>query len=264
MRYAVHIGLNQVNPQAYNGWDGELTGAVNDANIMEKLIGAAARVKLLNANATIKNVKSAVKDFVTQAIRDYSMTGITNELYITYSGHGAQVPDRNHDEVDGHDETWCLYDGMITDDAIRLMLTQFITHEKIKIYIFSDSCHSGTIAKVAFGLASDLEPYKRPKMMPANISHEGITVITDRNVSSIRRLTNSTGVNIMTLSGCQDAEVSYDLGEHGAFTQAIMKCEKPGMTYMELLVAVRDALKGMQTPKLTYSGGRSIIYRNIF
>ena len=31
---SIHLGLNGVNSQAYNGWDGALSGCVNDAQSM--------------------------------------------------------------------------------------------------------------------------------------------------------------------------------------------------------------------------------------
>ena len=66
-------------------------------------------------------------------------------FWITYSGHGSQVPDQNGDESDGLDETWCLYDCQILDDTLFDLWSRF--KEGVRIVIFSDSCHSGTIAR---------------------------------------------------------------------------------------------------------------------
>ena len=34
---SLHIGLNHVDPNAYNGWGGELAGCINDANAMKAI-----------------------------------------------------------------------------------------------------------------------------------------------------------------------------------------------------------------------------------
>lgn len=263
MKYAIHIGLNKVDPKAYNGWEGVLHGSINDAITMRQLIQAPGRVNLHNENATIKNYLSSVGDFINLALTEYNRSGAVSELYITYSGHGGQVPDHNKEELDKKDETWCLYDGMITDDALHASLTRLITHEKIKIYLFSDSCHSGTIAKGVLGLTAQNSDQPIIKAMPGDISQTGIKVLTDKH-PSLRSYPGGSGCNILSLSACQDEEYAMEERQSGAFTSAIMRAHKEGMNYLELLVAIREILRGKQTPKLTYSGGREIIYKKIF
>ena len=34
---SIHFGLNHVDPGAYNGWDGELAGCINDARDMQAM-----------------------------------------------------------------------------------------------------------------------------------------------------------------------------------------------------------------------------------
>lgn len=68
-------------------------------------------------------------------------------LLLTYSGHGSQVPDKNSDESDGQDETWCLYDRMLVDDELNALWSQF--KSGVRICMLSDSCHSDTVARVA-------------------------------------------------------------------------------------------------------------------
>jgi hypothetical protein len=38
--YSLHIGLNRVNPAAYHGWNGALSGCVNDAIAMGNICRA--------------------------------------------------------------------------------------------------------------------------------------------------------------------------------------------------------------------------------
>ncbi|TWW00662.1 caspase family protein [Chitinophaga pinensis] len=73
---------------------------------------------------------------------------------LTYSGHGGVLTDTNKDEtnnfgeMDGFDETWCLYDRQLIDDELFACFGQF--KEGVRILIFSDSCHSGSVAKMPF------------------------------------------------------------------------------------------------------------------
>ena len=41
-----------------------------------------------------------------------------DRFFISYSGHGPQVPDVNGDESEGMDGTWCLSDRMFVDDDL--------------------------------------------------------------------------------------------------------------------------------------------------
>ena len=41
-RRSLHIGMNFVDPTKYGGWDGALSGCVNDANAMHDVRSAAA------------------------------------------------------------------------------------------------------------------------------------------------------------------------------------------------------------------------------
>jgi hypothetical protein len=67
-------------------------------------------------------------------------------LFLSYSGHGGQVPDLDGDEEnDGLDETWCLYDRMLIDDELFKLFSHFVAG--VRIFMLSDSCHSGSVAR---------------------------------------------------------------------------------------------------------------------
>jgi hypothetical protein len=140
---SIHIGLNRVDPAAYNGWDGALGGCVNDANSMRDIaasLGYAHRL-LLNEQAT----SLRVLEEISGAARSLAGGDI---LLVTYSGHGGQVYDTGGDEDDNMDETWVLYDREVVDDELAALWSQFA--EGVRIVVLSDSCHSGTVAKQKF------------------------------------------------------------------------------------------------------------------
>lgn len=100
---SLHIGVNIVDPQHYNGWDGALTSCENDADTMAdiaRLQGFETK-QLKTIEATRETVKKAMRDAAGQ------LSG--GDFYLlTYSGHGGQVTDIDDEEEDGKDDTWCL------------------------------------------------------------------------------------------------------------------------------------------------------------
>jgi len=139
--HALAIGLNKVDPAHYGGWDGELYGCEPDANDMEKIaLDQEMNVrKLLTKDATRVRVLAELDDLA-------GLLKSGDLLVVSYSGHGGHIPDLNGDEADGLDETWCLYDGEILDDELYGAWMKF--QAGVRILVFSDSCHSGTVLKM--------------------------------------------------------------------------------------------------------------------
>lgn len=138
---SLHIGLNHVDPNAYNGWDGALSGCINDAN------GMKAVADSLGYSSTILTDSQATSTRVIQEIANAAQSMRPGDiLLISYSGHGGQVYDANNDEPDTMDETWVLWDREVIDDELAALWSQFQTG--VRIVVCSDSCHSGTVLKV--------------------------------------------------------------------------------------------------------------------
>src|SRR5262245_13245822 len=110
-----HIGLNAVNPTYYSGWSGELVACEFDANDM------AAIAKAKGMKSTMLLTSKATRAHALTAIRAAAKQLRAGDLFfLTYSGHGGQVPDVSGEEADKQDETWCLYDGELIDDELYL------------------------------------------------------------------------------------------------------------------------------------------------
>lgn len=136
---SLHIGVNKVDAGHYGG-DAALTACENDARDMAMIAleqGYSARM-LLTENATRDNVKSAMQD-AANALKSGDI------FFISFAGHGTQIPDTNGDEDDSLDETWCLYDGMLIDDEIKGLWASF--DKGVRVIFISDSCHSGTASR---------------------------------------------------------------------------------------------------------------------
>src|SRR5262245_20597762 len=156
---SIHIGLNSVDPKHYNGWAGKLNACEADAKDMAKIAHDRhfQTTTILTSKATANTVKKAIGDAAKKLKKG-------DILFLTYSGHGGQVPDTNGDEkTDKRDETWVLYDRQLVDDEIYDLYSQFAAGTRI--FVLSDSCHSGTVNR-------DILDRKSTRL---NSSHLGIS-----------------------------------------------------------------------------------------
>ena len=134
---SLHLGLNSVSPAHYGGWSGELTACEFDANDMAA-IARASRMKptvLLTRRATRANALAAIQS-ASKSLKAGDL------FFLTYSGHGGQVPDVTGEEQDKKDETWCLFDGELIDDELYLELSKFA--EGVRVLVLSDSTSTRT------------------------------------------------------------------------------------------------------------------------
>lgn len=194
-KYALLIGIN------YIGTSAQLGGCQNDVLKMKEVIKNHYGYK--EENITLLMDKSGyilptASNIIAQINALYlkSKSGLIDEIYIHYSGHGTSVIDRNRDETDGKDECIVPLDyakaGVITDDLIYSFLYKMKPVKKIT-WVF-DSCNSAS--------CTDL-----PYSYTLNNSNQ----IIKQRLSKRRPIANNK--NIFVLSGCLDAKVSYDVRE---------------------------------------------------
>lgn len=139
---SINIGLNRVDPNHYGGWDGQLAACEFDARDMYSI------AQRQGFRPTLILTREATADRVIEAIsRAADELESGDILFVSYSGHGGQVPDLNSDETDELDETWVLYDRQIVDDELYALWARF--KQGVRIFVLSDSCHSGTATRQA-------------------------------------------------------------------------------------------------------------------
>lgn len=261
-RRSLHIGLNFVDPDKYNGWDGALNACVNDANSMRDV--AVSRgfepTMLLDDQATAENLREQLN----AAAADL---GAGDFLFLTYSGHGGQVPDVSGDEEDAYDETWCLYDTQLVDDALYGVLCTFA--QGVRIFVLSDSCHSETVvrapavnwrdrrreARAVGGPRSKLAPLK---VTVAEFESHQQDYAQQRTWWRPKpALPKTSPAKVVLISGCQDDQTSLDGDVNGAFTESFLKVWDGGGfagNYSELREAVVRQIRSPQVPGLFYYG----------
>ena len=232
---SLHVGLNGVSAAAYGGWDGPLAACEFDANDM------AAIAKSKGMKPTVLLTKKCTRANVLAGMRGAAKALVAGDLFfLTYSGHGGQVPDVNGDEPDKQDETWCLYDGQLIDDELYYELSKF--KAGVRILVLSDSCHSGSVTRER--PPPPPPPGQRVKLMPAAMAmrvyreHQAFydklqldvakaagqkAVDPDAalaNVAASGRLSaivKKFNPAVVLISGCQDNQTSMDGDHNGAF-----------------------------------------------
>lgn len=260
LRHSLHIGLNKVNPASYGGWDGKLSGCVNDAKFMETFAKAYGfNTELyLNEDAICMRIFAKLNQFRNLA-KEHPENSY--EFLITNSSHGGQVPDSNGDETDGRDETICMYDGQILDDELAEAFRAF--PKNATIIFISDSCHSGTVTRTNMSIA----PAKH-KRMPhsAMLSDKKLHTIRDY-FKSLRKVSPLTepDADIIAIGACADNQYSYDGVDNGAFTGTFKNKWKDNSFSGSLVTLYKLICKSMpdnQSPTISYHGPTAQEYAN--
>ncbi|GAA4440108.1 hypothetical protein GCM10023091_23240 [Ravibacter arvi] len=274
---SLHIGLNYVDPSKYDGWDGQLSGCINDANAMKRI----AESQGFSTQTLIDSQATAAA--VTNGIASIGRRLQSGDFFLlTYSGHGGQLVDDTGEEVDGLNETWVLWDRQFLDNEIYNLLGQF--SPGVRVFVSSDSCHSGTVLRAFLlsmkskkntpgvsyaaefekfvkspagsknlpGLAGKREtPIDLPKKraMPENICINNYEKNKDA-YNAIRSLAGSKSsraddikAGVIYISGCADNQFSYDGATNGAFTTALLQVWNNGSfsgSYPSFYTQVRD------------------------
>jgi hypothetical protein len=260
---ALAIGLNAVDPKHYGGWSGRLLACEADAKDM----AAIAKAKKYPVKTLL--TKAATRAAVKAEIAKAALLLKAGDLFVlSYSGHGGQIPDLNGDEVDDNqDETWCLYDGELVDDELYSALQDFAAG--VRILIFSDSCHSGTVAKQAFyhGTAATrgrpLETEEvRYRAMPPEVALRTYrdnrkfydAILKDE---SIKNSLADVKASVLLISGCQDNQLSHDGTFNGLFTGQMLRVWNNGAftgNYGLFHKQIKLRMPPDQTPNLFRAG----------
>ena len=270
---SLHLGLNTVSTAAYAGWDGLLAACEFDANDM------AAIARGRGMKPTVLLGKKATRKTVLTALRSAAKTLKAGDFFfLSFSGHGGQVPDTHRDEPDRKDETWCLFDGQLIDDELYLELSRFAAG--VRVLVLSDSCHSGSITRAG---TPPPPPGQRHKLMPQAVCqrvyaahqafYDGLqkevaaasakaTIDPDAALAQVAismpaaqalQVAGSFKPSVLLISGCQDNQTSMD-GEHnGAFTEKLLRVWDHGKfngNYLSFHTRIRAALPPSQSPNL--------------
>ncbi len=255
LKRALLIGIN------YTGTSSALNGCINDSiNLKNFLI----KNKYFKANEIL--MMNDKKKGTYYPSRSRIMLQLQNLvkfakqhkdqqvlIFVSYSGHGTYIRDRNGDEEDGRDEALCPVDysksGFITDDIIKKNFVDQMP-KNVKLVMLIDACHSGTMCDLKFEYKCD-----------AKLNY---------NVCGANRLTSC---NVVMISGCMDKQTSSDAflknrkryQYQGAMTASFLSNYNDNISYYDLIVKMRKWLKNKkfdQIPQL--SSGKLLNIKNNF
>lgn len=279
--WSLHLGLDAVDPAAYQGWAGRLRAGEADARAMQALAAAQGftTTLLTTADATYPRLVAELERAATM------LTG-GDFLLVTFAGHGASfddvvvmTADRGvasglGDEPDHRDEAWCLHDGFVLDDELHDCLCKLPAG--LRVCVVSDSCFAGTVTRVA--PSSTMPRPDAPR--PPGTRGLGPSVSDDRRVPpaiarAVRRRHHATyaarkraaatsrgrapAAEIVLLAACQDAQSAREQADLGVFTARLLATWDGGRfagDHRGLIAAIAATMPAIQTPNLHVTGAR--------
>jgi hypothetical protein len=276
---SLHLGLNTVSAAHYEGWEGPLAACEFDARDM------AALARKQGMTPTTLLTKRATRAAVLKAMRAAAKALKAGDLFfMSFSGHGGQVPDTNRDEPDRKDETWCLWDGQLIDDELYFELSRF--GRGVRVLVVSDSCHSGSVTRAR--IPPPPPPGQRARLMPDGVAqrvysahealYDGLQRAVFKAAAAARAddpdaalaqvavtgpaaqaltLTGPFKPAVLLMSGCQDNQYSMDGENNGAFTEQLLRTWNHGRFaggHAQLHAQVRAAMPPSQSPNLFVLG----------
>ena len=224
-RRAVLIGINR-----YRVPGADLRGCVNDVTNMRQVLVKYCGFR--PANVRVLTDFRATKKAMQSAIASLIRSGRKGDvLFLHYSGHGSNVPDRDGDEADRRDEVLCPTDldwkDPLTDDWLRRTINTLKSGARLTVVM--DCCHSGTNTRAI--LRGDELSIERYLPSPWDLTAEA----TGRRVRgtlrwrrAARRRSDLVEARIpeVLITGCRDTQTSADayIGRsyNGALTYALV------------------------------------------
>jgi uncharacterized caspase-like protein len=272
---ALLIGINK-----YMIAGADLRGCVNDVknikSALTKYYGFASKdiTVLLDHAATTEAMKKAITKLVKDANKG-------DTILLHYSGHGANVPDKNGDEADKRDEILCPADldwkKPLTDDWLRRTFNKL--KAGVNFTVIMDCCHSGNNTRVfrAPDAASIARYLPNPWDLMAVESGRALRgkKRTTLRASSPAKRAKSDAVDAkideLLITGCRDTQTSADAYIGGSFNGAltyhlvkVIKGAKGKVSYRDLHQQTIRLLKKGNYDQVPQLEGRSAKFTRLF
>jgi len=266
---ALLVGINR-----YKIPGADLRGCVNDVKNLRAVLtayyGFAAKdiATLTDYAATTKAMRDAIAKLVKGAKKG-------DVLLFHYSGHGANVPDKDGDEADRRDEILCPTDldwkDPLLDDWLRKAFNRLPAG--VNLTVIMDCCHSGTNTRAILPPDAPIIPRYLPNPWDLMATESG-RKLRGKVTGSLRRSTPArrkkdivvANIPEVLVTGCRDTQTSADAEIGGSFNGALtynlvatIKAARGKLTYRELHGGTLKRLKRdafSQVPQLEGRAGR--------
>lgn len=240
----VSVGLTYVNPNFYQGWDGACPGCDIDARGMFNLFRSKRYTSylLLNSVATWRSVRATILN-TSRLVRHGGV------LIVTMSGHGGQLNDDNGDELDGMDETICLWDGQVRDDEILKMIGEM---PNIRLVLINDQCHSeGNFRSVLRDVQQTVSLGSWGKRTARPLARD-VTKVDIRGW----------GGQLIQFAGCRENNYSYGSNVGGTWTMSLLGAFNTNLTWKGWFDEGKKKMPANQIPQFVEFGAVQETFRN--
>lgn len=229
MKRSVSFGLNQVNPEAYQGWPGYLNGCWNDADKTVALLATAGYESrgFFDADCTRDNLRN-------EFINTSAMMDVGDTFVFSNSGHGTQDLGVWFTTEEG----MAMSDGILGDSEFRQLMAGF--KPGVNVVAILDVCHAGGLDR-ALG--------QRARVAPLWVTRN--MLVTSKAVADVK-------ANAIILAACLRDELSGDGEINGAFTGSALESFQEGMTWRQWMDATARYMSprfSQQHPQLIEVGG---------
>lgn len=228
---ALLVGINYFYSQY------QLYGCINDVNCVKSLLQSKNfnKITLLtddNSNQGIPTKDTIINELINLLIN--AKPGDT--VFVHYSGHGSDCPDRNNDELRGYDQMIIPSDfNAIIDDEIRKIIDKYLK-PNVTLFGIMDCCYSGSNWDLKY---QHLDSFNKNKLTINNKQKE-------------------TKGRVIMISGCTDKQTSADAfingSYNGALTASFLECynklPQKDLTWRNLILGMRLYLKKNGYPQI--------------
>jgi len=230
-KHALLIGCNYTNSPGNT-----LKGCINDiVNVENILIDAYGYYKenivMLRDDSTNPAFWPTAANIMAQLHLIVANSGSYSQIWIHYSGHGVQQLDAEQTCLSDTGVNTHMEGCIVPMDFVHSgYITRDIIYDQIKniacpAIMMWDACHSGTLCDLEWSFVCQTSAaYTRTKT---------------NNVAS-------KNLEIYSISGCRDAQVSYDSYNTeaqlpmGAFTQAVIACLRQSRHNIPIMLLYRN------------------------
>jgi uncharacterized caspase-like protein len=272
---ALLIGINR-----YRIPGADLRGCVNDVkNMRQALIDhygfkPADIAELIDFAATKKAMQTAIRQLVKSGRAG-------DVLLLHYSGHGANVPDKNGDEADHRDEILCPTDldwkDPLTDDWLRITLNRL--RRGVSLTVIMDCCHSGTNTRVFQPPDAESVPRYLPNPWDLMAEESGRRLrgkvtgqlrVSARATRAKKDVVDA-DVREILITGCRDTQTSADAFIGGSYNGALtynlvqtIQDAKGQLSYRDLHRGTLDRLRKTKFDQVPQLEGREDTFNRPF
>jgi hypothetical protein len=217
--------------------------------------------KILGTETTLPTAYN----ITTQINRFVNRLNENDQAILFYSGHGMRVNDKKT-----HSQESCIVpmdykkNGVINSETIRYYLNK--VSENVNMLCIYDCCNSGTICNLKYHMF-DTSYKKDITIKHRAFNSENWILRQNFKISDKIQTHKSTNIetdaNIVSISGCFDDQVSYDLIKNGALTLNLLNTFREkgfNLSFSELLQSLRCKLICMnvrQTPQIFYGNSHT-------